>query len=71
MEEAFDDENIPVKGDFEELLYRIDIILDAAPAGIGAKNKEKYEKKGLKAVFQGGEINEAVDVFFHGYANYK
>ena len=25
----------------------------------------------IKAIFQGGEKNEIVDVFFHGYANYE
>jgi glyceraldehyde-3-phosphate dehydrogenase (NAD(P)) len=32
---------------------------------------ESYVKKGKKAIFQGGEKNDIVDVFFHGYANYE
>ncbi len=71
MKKAFDAENIPVKGNFSDLLSKVDIILDAAPGGIGAKNKEIYEAKSLKAIFQGGEKNEIADVFFHGYANYS
>ncbi len=71
MRAAFEAENIPVKGDFDDILSRVDIMLDAAPGGIGAKNKEIYKKKGLKAIFQGGEKNEVADAFFHGYANYK
>jgi len=70
MKAAFEAENIPVKGDFDDILSRVDIILDASPGGIGAKNKEIYKKKELKAIFQGGEKNEVADVFFHGYANY-
>ena len=62
---------IPVTGSFDELLDKVDIVLDATSAGIGAKNKELYTKKNKKAVFQGGEKNEIVDVFFHGYANYE
>jgi glyceraldehyde-3-phosphate dehydrogenase (NAD(P)) len=62
---------IPVKGSFEDLLNSVDIMLDSAPGGVGAKNKELYEKKGVKAVFQGGEKNDVADVFFHGYANYE
>ena len=27
--------------------------------------------QGVKAIFQGGEKNDIVDVFFHGYANYE
>ena len=70
MKAGFEAEDIPVKGDFDDILSRVDIMLDATPGGIGAKNKEIYKKKGLKAIFQGGEKNEVADVFFHGYANY-
>jgi len=71
MAESFEKENIPVKGNFDNLLSKVDIVLDATPAGIGEKNKELYKKKNLKAIFQGGEKNEVADVFFHGYANYE
>ena len=62
---------IPVKGSLDQLLDQVEVVLDATSAGIGAKNKELYQKRGLKAVFQGGEKNEVADVFFHGYANYE
>jgi glyceraldehyde-3-phosphate dehydrogenase (NAD(P)) len=62
---------IPVSGEFDDLLDEVDIMLDAAPGGIGAKNKEKYVQHGVKAIFQGGEKGEVADVFFHGYANYE
>jgi len=68
---AFDALDIPVAGSFDELLDKVDIMLDSAPAGIGAKNKELYAAKGVKAVFQGGEKNSVADVFFHGYANFE
>lgn len=68
---AFDTLGIPVAGSFEQLLDNVDIILDSAPGGIGSKNKLLYEKKNVKAVFQGGEKNSVADVFFHGYANYE
>jgi len=71
MKGAFDSENIPVRGSFDDLLSKVDIMLDAAPGGIGAKNKKLYKAKGLKAIFQGGEKNEVADAFFHGYANYS
>lgn len=67
----FDALKIPVSGTFEELVGKVDIMLDSSPGGVGAKNKELYEKKGVKAVFQGGEKNSVADVFFHGYANYE
>lgn len=67
----FDALGIPVSGTFEELVDKVDIMLDSSPGGIGAKNKELYKAKGVKAIFQGGESNSVADVFFHGYANYE
>lgn len=63
--------DIPVAGSFDDLLGKVDIMLDSSPGGVGAKNKVLYEKAGIKAVFQGGEKNSVADVFFHGYANYE
>ncbi|MBO1720451.1 type II glyceraldehyde-3-phosphate dehydrogenase [Extibacter sp. GGCC_0201] len=68
---AFDKYDIPVSGAFHDLVDKVDIMLDSAPAGVGAKNKEIYLEKGKKAIFQGGEKNSVADVFFHGYANYE
>lgn len=68
---AFAAKGIPVTGSFDELLDKVDVILDSSPAGVGAKNKVLYDKKGIKAIFQGGEKNSVADVFFHGYANYE
>jgi glyceraldehyde-3-phosphate dehydrogenase (NAD(P)) len=67
----FDELNIPVSGSFEDLVSKVDIMLDSSPAGIGAKNKEIYQRLGVKAVFQGGEKNTVANVFFHGYANFE
>ena len=68
----FDAMDIPVAGTFEELCKSVDIMLDSAPGGVGAKNKENYyDKYGVKAIFQGGEKTSVADVFFHGYANFE
>ena len=69
--DAFEKYDIPVAGTFEELCRSVDIMLDSSPGGVGAKNKELYQKVGVKAIFQGGEKNSVADVFFHGYANYE
>ena len=68
---SFDKLSIPVSGSFNDLLDKVDIMLDSSPGGVGAKNKALYEAKGIKAIFQGGESNSVADVFFHGYANYE
>ena len=70
-EVALEEAGIPVSGGFDDLLGEVDVMLDAAPGGIGAKNKEKYVAAGVKAVFQGGESGEVADVFFHGTVNYE
>ncbi|MCX7971285.1 MAG: type II glyceraldehyde-3-phosphate dehydrogenase, partial [Negativicutes bacterium] len=67
----FEELGIPVSGSLEELVEKVDVVLDATSAGVGAKNKEMYARMGKKAVFQGGEANSVADVFFHGYANYE
>jgi len=66
-----EDVGIPVSGTVDDLLQEVDIVLDAAPEGIGAKNKQLYLKYGVPAIFQGGEKGEVADIFFHGYANYE
>ena len=71
MKAAFKSEGIPIKGNFLDILSKVDIMLDATPGGVGARNKEIYKSRGIKAIFQGGEANEVADVFFHGYANYS
>ncbi|GHV85006.1 glyceraldehyde-3-phosphate dehydrogenase [Spirochaetia bacterium] len=67
----FDAAKIPYKGSFGDLIGKVDVMLDSSPGGVGAKNKELYEKAGVRAIFQGGEKNSVADVFFHGYANYE
>jgi glyceraldehyde-3-phosphate dehydrogenase (NAD(P)) len=70
-EKLLKDAGVPIAGTLEELVQQVDIMMDATNAGIGAKNKEMYQKYHKKAVFQGGEKNSVADVFFHGYANYE
>jgi len=69
-QEALEAAGATVSGGFTDLVGSVDIMLDAAPGGIGRKNKATYEAAGVKAVFQGGEGGDIADVFFHGYANY-
>lgn len=70
-EDKLKEAGVPISGSMEDLVGQCDIMLDATSAGIGAKNKELYQRMGKKAIFQGGEKNNIADVFFHGYANYE
>ena len=42
-------------GKVKDLLGESDVICDCTPKGVGKKNKDKYVKAGVKAIFQGGE----------------
>ncbi|RLJ03183.1 MAG: type II glyceraldehyde-3-phosphate dehydrogenase, partial [Candidatus Aenigmatarchaeota archaeon] len=62
-----------VEGTLEDLLKsgEVDLVVDAAPAGIEKYNKPLYEKYGVKAIFQGGAKHELTGVSFNSLANYK
>jgi glyceraldehyde-3-phosphate dehydrogenase (NAD(P)) len=63
--------NLPVVGTLEELLGKVDIVVDATPKGIGAKNKPTYEKAGVKVIWQGGEKHELAGLSFCAQVNYE
>jgi glyceraldehyde-3-phosphate dehydrogenase (NAD(P)) len=68
---AFEKAGIPVAGSVEDMIGQADIVVDATPAGIGAKNKPLYERAGVKAVFEGGEKHETAGFSFNAHSNYK
>jgi glyceraldehyde-3-phosphate dehydrogenase (NAD(P)) len=68
---AFDKAKIPVAGSVEDMLKQADIVVDATPGDVGAKNKPLYEKLGVKAIFQGGEEHEVAGFSFNSDCNYK
>jgi len=70
-QKLFDEAGIKISGTLEDLVQKVDIMLDSTSAGVGEKNKELYARYDKKAIFQGGEKNSVADVFFHGYANYE
>jgi glyceraldehyde-3-phosphate dehydrogenase (NAD(P)) len=61
---------IPIAGTLDDLLEQVDMVLDAAPPGIGWKNRELYRKHNVPATFQGGEKHEISPVLFSSTANY-
>lgn len=70
-DKAFEELGISISGTMEELVQKVDVVLDSTSAGVGEENKKIYKKYNKKAIFQGGEKNEVADIFFHGYANYE
>ena len=67
---AFDKAKIPVAGTVDDMLKQADIVVDATPGDVGAKNKPIYEKLGIKAIFQGGEDHEVAGFSFNSDCNY-
>lgn len=62
---------LPVSGTLDELLGKVDVVVDCTPKGIGAKNKPTYDKAGVKSIFQGGEKHELTGFSFCAQVNYE
>ncbi len=67
----FERAGFEVAGTLEDLLKEVDVIVDATPGGMGAKNKVLYKKAGVKAIFEGGEKASTAEVSFVAQANYE
>ena len=60
-----------MSGTINELFEQADLIIDASPSKVGAKNKSIYEKLNKPAIFQGGEKANTVEVSFSSLCNYE
>ncbi len=69
--EAMAKAGIELSGILDDLLKEVDIIIDATPAGVGARMKPIYEKAGVKAIFQGGEKHDLTGHSFVAEMNYE
>jgi glyceraldehyde-3-phosphate dehydrogenase (NAD(P)) len=64
--------DIRIEGNIKDLMENSDIIVDASPKPFGAENKEKfYLKKGMKAIFQGGEKHHVAGLSFNAQTNFE
>lgn len=68
--EAFQEGGIRVEGTLEDLVEKVDVIVDCSPGKVGATYRPLYEKAGVRAIFQGGEKASVAEVSFNAYANY-
>lgn len=68
--DKFEAAGISVAGTIEDMVDAADLIIDATPKGVGAKYKSLYESKNKKAIFQGGEKKDLVEVSFNALCNY-
>lgn len=69
--DAFTKAGIEIAGSVDDMIKNADVVVDATPGGIGASNREKYEKAGVKAIWQGGEDHEVAGFSFSSSCNYK
>lgn len=70
-ENLFEEAGIPVKGTIDDLYDKVDILVDCTPGGVGAKNKETYQKMGIKGIFQGGEKHDLIGKSFNSFSNFN
>jgi len=68
--EAFAAAGLSVAGTVDELLRKVDVVVDASPDKVGRENRTLYDAAGLRAVFQGGEKPEIAEASFNALGNY-
>lgn len=59
-----------IVGTLEELLGRVDVVVDCTPKKIAAKNVDLYRKRGVKFIVQGGEKHAVTGHSFVAECNY-
>ena len=61
---------LEVTGTLDDLLGRVDVIVDCTPKRIAAKNVETYRGRGIRFILQGGEKHDAAGHSFVAECNY-
>lgn len=62
---------IETLGSLEELLNKVDIVVDCAPKKFGAQNAKRYKQANVKFIVQGGEKHETAGFSFVAESNYE
>jgi glyceraldehyde-3-phosphate dehydrogenase (NAD(P)) len=63
-------EGIPIAGVLDDLLGQVDVVVDCTPKKVGAQNRPRYEARGVKSIWQGGEQHEVAGYSFVAQVNY-
>jgi glyceraldehyde-3-phosphate dehydrogenase (NAD(P)) len=69
-ESAFREAGFDPAGTSSDLIEESDVVVDAAPGGIGAKNLPAYDAADTPAILQGKEDDDLVDTSFNARANF-
>ncbi len=68
---AFGEAGYECLGGLTDLLSISDIVIDCSPGKVGASNKDKYQKSGVKWIFQGGEKHAMTGLSYTSSANHS
>jgi glyceraldehyde-3-phosphate dehydrogenase (NAD(P)) len=66
----FQKAKIPTQGSLQDLMKKVDVMIEATGEEVASGNKEMYEKAGVRAVFEGGEEHELTGFSFNANCNY-
>jgi len=69
--EAFNASGYTLRGTLNDLLQRVDVVVDGAPDDTGPTNKGIYKQAKVKAIFQGGEEHELTGTSFVAQCNFE
>ena len=61
---------LPVDGTLDDLLQQADLVIDCTPKGVASRNKERYQRARVKAIWHGGEKHELAGFSFVAQVNY-
>jgi glyceraldehyde-3-phosphate dehydrogenase (NAD(P)) len=67
---AMRDAGLDVSGTLDDLLGRVDVIVDCTPKRIAAQNVETYRRRGIRFILQGGEKHATTGHSFVAETNY-
>ena len=66
----FAEQGYECHGGLADLLAIADVVVDCSPGKLGAENLAKYEKAGIKYMFQGGEKHALTGLSYTSSANH-
>ncbi len=66
----FQKAKIATQGSLQDLLKKVDVMVEATGEEVASGNKEMYEKAGVRAIFEGGEEHELTGFSFNANCNY-
>jgi len=69
--QSFKDAGIGVAGTIDDLIGKVDIMVDCTPGTMGEFYRDKYKAAGIKGIFQGGEDHALTGISFNSTANYS